>query len=118
MHSPDKEPHSDRRPFAAATVPKIVMAEQITHDVVKEAQSMGGPSPIDVSASATNSSAGNGEAPSGPTTLDSKPSDALATTTNTKTKDTAAVGLVQQLDKAGRDGIPVRSAPDRTHTRN
>ncbi|KAL1652143.1 hypothetical protein SLS58_000268 [Diplodia intermedia] len=32
------------------------MAEQITHDVVNEAQSMGGPSPIDVNATTTNDS--------------------------------------------------------------
>ncbi|KAB2579437.1 hypothetical protein DBV05_g2003 [Lasiodiplodia theobromae] len=32
------------------------MAEQITHDVVNEAQSMGGPSPIDVNATTTNES--------------------------------------------------------------
>lgn len=56
------------------------MAEQITHDVVKEAQSVGGPSPIDDTASSTNNSAGNGEAPSGPDSHDHKPFDANFTT--------------------------------------
>jgi hypothetical protein len=65
------------------------MAEQITHDVVKEAQSMGGASPIDDSASTTNTSAGNGEAPSGPTTINSKSSDALSTTNVTTHKPVA-----------------------------
>lgn len=43
------------------TVPQIVMAEQITHDVVKEAQSMGG-SPIDVHATTTNDTTSDGDA--------------------------------------------------------
>ncbi|KAF2682115.1 hypothetical protein K458DRAFT_72325 [Lentithecium fluviatile CBS 122367] len=80
------------------------MAEQITHDVVKEAQSMGGVSPIDDSASTTNTSAGNGEAPSGPTALDSKPSDAPPTTN--ATNDAAAVGTEQPRDTAGGDAAP------------
>lgn len=87
--STDKEHASDRESSAATTVPNLVMAEQITHDVVKEAQSMGVP-PIDVSASTTQSSAGNGEAPSGPNDFNSKASDA-PTTTNSK-QDNAAAG--------------------------
>ena len=79
MSLPPKEQASDTEPPAATADPQIVMAEQITHDVVKEAQSVGGPSPIDDTASTTNNSAGNGEAPSGPKTTDSKASDSLAT---------------------------------------
>ena len=82
------------------------MAEQTTHDVVKEAQSMGAASPIDDSASATNTSAGNGEAPSGPPTLDSKPSDAPSTTN--ATKDESAVGTEQQPETAGVDAVSTR----------
>jgi hypothetical protein len=101
--STDKEHASDQEPVAAPTVPNLVMAEQTTHDVVKEAQSMGAVSPIDDSASATNTSAGNGEAPSGPTTLDSKPSDAPSTTN--ATKDEPAVDTEQHAETVGGDAV-------------
>jgi hypothetical protein len=94
MSSPaDKEHISDQELLAASTVPNLVMAEQITHDVVKEAQSVGGISPIDDSASTTHTSAGNGKAPSGPPTLDSQPSDDRSITDAT---NDAAVGDTQQ----------------------
>jgi hypothetical protein len=64
---------------------------------------MGAVSPIDDSASATNTSAGNGEAPSGPSALDSKLPDA-PTTTNA-TKDEAAVGTEQQPETTGGDVV-------------
>lgn len=68
------------------------MAEQITHDVVKEALSMGGPAPVDDTATTTNNSAGAGEAPSGPTTTDLKSSNDLpSTTTNATSTDAVAV---------------------------
>lgn len=104
---PDKEHHSDRASSAAATDSQIVMAEQITHDVVKEAQSMGGPSPVDDTASTTNTTAGNGEAPSGPTTLDSTSSDALPTTTKAKPADTAPADVAQPSETAGGDAAQV-----------
>ncbi|KAL1591373.1 hypothetical protein SLS60_011986 [Paraconiothyrium brasiliense] len=65
MSPSSRERPSDKEPSVATTDLQIVMAEQITHDVVKEAQSVGGPAPIDDTASTTNNSAGNGEAPSG-----------------------------------------------------
>ncbi|KAF2808408.1 uncharacterized protein BDZ99DRAFT_55110 [Mytilinidion resinicola] len=55
------------------------MAEQITQDVVKEAQSMGESSPIDATATTTIDSAGDGEVPSDRTTASPKPSNALPT---------------------------------------
>ncbi|CAI6332545.1 unnamed protein product [Periconia digitata] len=48
------------------------MAEQITQDVVKEAQSAGNALPVDVNASTTNTTAGNGPAATDPSTLDSQ----------------------------------------------
>jgi hypothetical protein len=77
-------------PFAATTALQIVMAEQITRDVVKEAQSVGGPAPIDDTASTTNNSAGNGEAPSGPNTHDSNPSDDPTATNATNSASAAS----------------------------
>ncbi|KAF9739563.1 hypothetical protein PMIN04_010777 [Paraphaeosphaeria minitans] len=89
MSSPRKERPSDREPPAATTDLHIVMAEQITRDVVKEAQSVGGPAPIDDTASTTNDSAGNGEVPSGPNPRDSSPSDEPTTTNATNPAKTA-----------------------------
>ncbi|KAH7089162.1 hypothetical protein FB567DRAFT_326411 [Paraphoma chrysanthemicola] len=51
------------------------MAEQVTKDVVKEAQSVGRPAPIDDSASTTITPAANGELPSGPATAPSTTSE-------------------------------------------
>ncbi|KAF2658797.1 hypothetical protein K491DRAFT_776123 [Lophiostoma macrostomum CBS 122681] len=65
------------------------MAEQITHDVVKEALSMGGPSPIDEPAQSTNNSAGDGEASSEPPTADPKLAE---TAFSNPTSTTAANG--------------------------
>ncbi|KAF1966093.1 hypothetical protein BU23DRAFT_560553 [Bimuria novae-zelandiae CBS 107.79] len=78
------------------------MAEQITQDVVKEAQSMGGPSPIDDTASTTNDSAGNGEAPSGPNTLDLKPSD--DPTMNSATPPDSSSAAAQPAETVGGTG--------------
>jgi hypothetical protein len=65
---PIEETRPNNGSRAAPTDPGIVMAEQITHDVVKEALSMGGLSPVDDTATTTNDSAGAGEVPSSPTT--------------------------------------------------
>lgn len=74
------------------------MAEQITHDVVKEAQSMGDHSPIDETAASTNHPAGDGEAPSAP------PSE-----TTTNATSTAAVDDIPVTDKADDVGTtPLR----------
>ena len=77
---PIEEPHSDNGSLAAPTDPRIVMAEQITHDVVKEALSMGGPAPVDDTATTTNHSAGTGEVPSSLTTTNSKASYEISPT--------------------------------------
>jgi hypothetical protein len=50
--SVDTEHESDVDSLATA-VPETVMAEQVTKDVVKEAQSVGRPAPIDDTASTT-----------------------------------------------------------------
>jgi hypothetical protein len=82
------EPHSDTGSLAAPTDPRIVMAEQITHDVVKEALSMGGPSPVDDTATTTNDSAGAGEVPSSPTTTNLRASyDIPSTAANVASTD-------------------------------
>ncbi|KAF2129532.1 hypothetical protein P153DRAFT_291331 [Dothidotthia symphoricarpi CBS 119687] len=60
--------HESDRESLATTVPETVMAEQVTNDVVKEAQSVGHAAPTDDTASTTSSSAANGEPPSGPNT--------------------------------------------------
>ena len=80
---------------STATVPGTVMAEQVTNDVVKEAQSVGRPAPIDDTASTTNSSAANGEQPSGPATTNSKYSEAPSASTNATTTDAALAAAAQ-----------------------
>lgn len=96
---------SDKDFLTAATVIKIVMAEQITHDVVKEAQSMGGPSPIDDNATSTSTHAGDGATPSAPPTANSKPSD--TTSTNATSTDGTSAGKTQTSDKAASDAVAV-----------
>ncbi|KAF2708791.1 hypothetical protein K504DRAFT_433312 [Pleomassaria siparia CBS 279.74] len=85
---------SDKGPLIAATDPRIVMAEQITHDVVKEALSTGGPSPVDATATTTIDSAGTGAVPSGPSTINPKPSDDLPTQ---KRSDAASADAAHHL---------------------
>ena len=107
---PDRTHSEDRsdKGFPADAAPRIVMAEQITHDVVKEAQSMGGPSLIDDPATTTNNSAGDGEASSEPTTADPNPSEAFPTTsTNATSTDATQVDGIQASEKAGGDAVTV-----------
>lgn len=66
------------------------MAEQVTNDVVKEAQSVGRPAPIDDTASTTNSSAVNGEQPAGPAATNTKISEAPSASTAAATTASAA----------------------------
>lgn len=63
----DSEPKSDIA-SCATTAPETVMAEQVAQDVVKEAQSVGRPAPVDDSASTPSTPAVNGASPSGPET--------------------------------------------------
>ncbi|PSN62075.1 hypothetical protein BS50DRAFT_638655 [Corynespora cassiicola Philippines] len=79
------------------------MAEQITHDVVKEAQSMGGPSPIDDTATSTSNTAGDGGAPSGPTNAKPTTSEAHSTSTNATNATTTQADSVQAPGKDGAD---------------
>lgn len=59
----DEDNGSDNDSTIVKTVPQIVMAEQVSQDVVNEAQSMGDASPIGVNATTTNlTTAGDGEA--------------------------------------------------------
>ncbi|KAF1956004.1 hypothetical protein CC80DRAFT_535991 [Byssothecium circinans] len=81
------------------------MAEQNTQDVVKEAQSAGHVLPVDVNATSTSTTAGNGTAPSAKATLDSKPFDAPISTSSTSS-DAPAATTSQSPDKAGGDASP------------
>jgi hypothetical protein len=81
------------------------MAEQITHDVVKEAQSMGGPAPIDDTATTTNHSAGNGEASSDPNSITLQPSE--PTSTDATSAEAVRDDSTTTSDKAGGDAAAV-----------
>jgi len=74
----------------ATTVPETVMAEQVTKDVVKEAQSVGRSAPIDDSASTTNSPAVNGGSPSGTATTTPNPLEASSTKPTANGADVAS----------------------------
>ena len=87
--------HQSNSTSSPATVSETVMAEQVTNDVVKEAQSVGPSAPIDDTASTTNSSAANGEQPSGPTNTNSNPSEAPSASTNATTTDSASAAGAQ-----------------------
>ncbi|KAH8728669.1 hypothetical protein GQ44DRAFT_701796 [Phaeosphaeriaceae sp. PMI808] len=74
------------------------MAEQVTKDVVKEAQSMGRPAPIDDSASTTNSAAAHGGLPSGPaTTTTSTSPDAASADKSSSSDDQKHTSVLRQL---------------------
>jgi hypothetical protein len=86
--------HESDNDSLATTVPETVMAEQVTKDVVKEAQSVGRPAPIDDTASTTNTPAASGELPSGPTTTNATTSELKSTATNATSADAASAGNV------------------------
>ena len=92
----------------ATTVPETVMAEQVTKDVVKEAQSVGRPAPIDDTASTTNTPAANGELPAGPATTNSTVSDPSSTATNATSADAASADSARVSGKAGGAATEVR----------
>jgi hypothetical protein len=81
--------HESDNDSLPTTVAETVMAEQVTKDVVKEAQSVGRPAPIDDTASTTNTPAANGELPSGPVTANST-SDQHPRTTDATSADAAS----------------------------
>lgn len=96
----------------ATSVPETVMAEQVANDVVKEAQSVGRPAPIDDTASTTNTSAASGEQPSGPATTDSKFSDAPSDPTNTTTTTDSASAADEKPSANGDAAAATVSAKD------
>jgi hypothetical protein len=96
--SVDTEHESDVESLAT-TVPETVMAEQVTKDVVKEAQSVGRPAPIDDTASTTSTPAVNGETPSGPATINSTTSEPTSTATNTTSADITPADHVHVSDR-------------------
>jgi hypothetical protein len=91
--------HESDNESLATTVPETVMAEQVTKDVVKEAQSVGRPAPIDDTASTTNTPAANGELPSGPATTHATTSELNSTATNATIADAASAGNVHVSGK-------------------
>ncbi|CAO2654690.1 Nn.00g114230.m01.CDS01 [Neocucurbitaria sp. VM-36] len=101
----DAEHESDME-SCATTVPETVMAEQVTKDVVKEAQSVGRPAPIDDTASTTKTPAVNGELPSGPATTNSNPLEAPGTATTADGADAAPAAHAHASDRANGDSIP------------
>lgn len=109
--NPLAEQQSNRNP-SPATVPHTVMAEQVTNDVVNEAQSVGRPAPIDDTATTTNSSAVNGEQPSGlPATTTSRPSEPAAPT-NATTNPPSTAGAQASAngdagEQSGAESLPV-----------
>ena len=107
----DAEHESDKE-SCATTVPETVMAEQVTKDVVKEAQSVGRPAPIDDTASTTKTPAVNGELPSGPATTNSNPLEALGTATTADGADAAPAARAHASDRADGESIVSRTAED------
>ncbi|KAH7398142.1 hypothetical protein BKA66DRAFT_591990 [Pyrenochaeta sp. MPI-SDFR-AT-0127] len=79
------------------------MAEQVINDVVKEAQSVGRPAPIDDTASTTNTPAVNGELPSGPAITNSYLLKPTSTATNTIHADTLPADSVYVSEPADED---------------
>ncbi|KAH4400453.1 hypothetical protein HBI24_080700 [Parastagonospora nodorum] len=78
------------------------MAEQVTKDVVKEAQSVGRPAPIDDTASTTSTPAVNGETPSGPATTASATSKPTPNATDAASASTAPADNVHVSDKPSK----------------
>ena len=74
--------HGSDSESLATTVEETVMAEQVTKDAVKEAQSAARLAPVDDTASTNSTPAVNGELPSGPKTTTSAPFDHSSTTTS------------------------------------
>jgi hypothetical protein len=102
-----EQEHDSDIESCATTVPETVMAEQVASDVVKEAQSVGRPAPIDDSASTTNTPAVTGELPAGTATTKANPSEAssskaIANGTGAASDDTAHVS-----EQAERQAIAV-----------
>lgn len=101
----DKDNNSSDSDFTATTVSQLVMAEQITHDVVNAAQSMGDSSPIGVNATTTNESSA-GAAPD-TTTINKSSHDLYDPSNSTSTKDDALQDKTSAPETTSRDeGTP------------
>lgn len=106
MPAIDKESDSDKDSPPAHTVSEPVMAEQITQDVVKEAQSMGGSSLIGDSATTINHfTAGDGDALPTHTAADPKHSHKRTASPST-TQDTEVDSAIV-IDQASDEGVDV-----------
>ncbi|KAF1944345.1 hypothetical protein EJ02DRAFT_99065 [Clathrospora elynae] len=99
--SDSEREHESDRDSCATTVPEIVMAEQVSNDAVKEAQSVGRSAPTDASASTSSTPAVNGEVPAGPTTATSNARDAPSSTPIANGTDAASADSAHVSDKAG-----------------
>lgn len=95
-----KHKHCSDIDSCATAVPETVMAEQVANDVVKEAQSVGRPAPIDDSASTTNDPAVNGDPPSGTPTTKLTPPEATSTKSAVNGINTASAGDAHMSQKA------------------
>jgi hypothetical protein len=110
ISSSNNTEHESDNDSLATTVPETVMAEQVTKDVVKEAQSVGRPAPIDDTASTTNTPAARGELPSGPATTNSTTTPPTsASATNATSAHTVSAGSKHVSAKASGDTTTVRS---------
>ncbi|KAF2838820.1 hypothetical protein M501DRAFT_1016906 [Patellaria atrata CBS 101060] len=110
MLSSDKDNPSDQRDLTADTASKIVMAEQITHDVVNEALSMGDSSPIDATATTPNDfSAGVGQA--APNTLQSTSNLSKDDPIDLTNVETTNAENVEAQASARKRNIDAESAP-------
>ncbi|KAF1994806.1 hypothetical protein P154DRAFT_624469 [Amniculicola lignicola CBS 123094] len=112
----DRAARSDNKTLPVATDTQIVMAEQITHDVVKEAQSMGRSSPIDDTVTSTNHSARDGGAPFEPTTANSHSSDSsLTASANASSATSAPADATETMDKTGEETLTTSMADSGDH---
>ena len=108
IYNPKHEHSSDIHSCATA-VPETVMAEQVANDVVKEAQSVGRPAPIDDSASTTNDPAVNGDPPSGTPTTKLTPPEAISTKSAVNGISTTSAGGATMSQTAGGQAVDVSS---------
>lgn len=83
------------------------MAEQVTNDVVKEAQSVGRPAPIDDTASTTSTPAVNGEPLSGPAITNSYPLKATSTAPHAIRAGTGQADSAHVSEPADGEAAPV-----------
>ncbi|KAJ4341303.1 hypothetical protein N0V95_007251 [Ascochyta clinopodiicola] len=109
VHHAEQQSNGASWPVAVA---ETVMAEQVTNHVVKEAQSVARPAPIDDTASTTSPSAAHGELPAPPATNNSTTADTPSPSSNaTPTPATLAAGAQTSADTATIDVKQSGSVP-------